>query len=153
MNLVEAKPVGIPAMSDAAISQVRRIEAAALECPQTAFTTDHVIHGGVYMRTLHMVPQSFLTGALIKISTTLVVSGDVTIFMDGDGVRVTGYHVLPASAGRKQAILAHDDTDLTMLFSTVATNVADAEAQFTDETNMLAAKHDDNRNTVLVTGE
>ena len=39
-----------------------------------------------------------------------------------------GYHVIPASAGRKQVFVAHADTDLTMLFPSHAATVEDAEA-------------------------
>ncbi len=152
MNLVAPAQDAIPAMSDEALSLVRGLEAEALQHPQEELITDHVIHGGVYLRTLTMVPGSILTGALIKINTTLIVSGDATIFMDGDTFRFTGYHVLPASAGRKQAIMAHEATTLTMLFATEATTVAEAEAEFTDETDMLASKSGDNSNTILVTG-
>ena len=152
MNLAKTS-TGIPAMSSEAIATVRNLEAMAMEYPQEPFMTHHVIHGGVYLRTLRMVSGSLLTGALIKISTTLIVSGDVTIYMDAQPVRITGYHVLPASAGRKQAILAHEDTDLTMLFGTDAKSVEDAEAEFTDEVSILASNKDDGSNTIMVTGE
>tara|TARA_R110000824_G_scaffold200754_2_gene384770 strand:+ start:4451 stop:4909 length:459 start_codon:yes stop_codon:yes gene_type:complete len=144
---------GIPAMSDEAIATVRRLEAMAMDYPQEPFMTHHVIHGGVYLRTLRMLAGSLLTGALIKISTTLIVSGDATLYMDAKPVRFTGYHVLPASAGRKQAILAHEDTDLTMLFGTSAKTVEEAEAEFTDEVAILTSNKDDGSNTIMVTGE
>tara|TARA_R110000787_G_scaffold160287_4_gene273990 strand:- start:434 stop:895 length:462 start_codon:yes stop_codon:yes gene_type:complete len=143
----------IPAMSDVSIASVRELEASILEHEQVPVVTQHIIHAGVYMRTITMVPGSLLAGALIKISTTLIVSGDVTVYTEGGPCRFAGYHVLPASAGRKQAILAHDYTDMTMLFGTDATTVEDAEAQFTDELSILASRKDDNANTILVTGE
>jgi hypothetical protein len=42
---------GIPAMSDAAIENVRRPEKLARGLPQVALETNHVIHAGLYART------------------------------------------------------------------------------------------------------
>ena len=39
-----------------------------------------------------------------------------------------------------------------MLFGTNATNVEDAENQFTDEVSKLISNKEDGRNTILVTG-
>lgn len=153
MNNIPAHIDMIPAMSDTSIASVRDLESAILEHEQVPVVTQHIIHAGVYMRTIAMPPGSLLAGALIKIGTSLIISGDVTIYTEGGPRRFTGYHVLPASAGRKQAILAHDYTDMTMLFGTDATTVEEAEEQFTDELSILASRKDDNANIILVTGE
>jgi hypothetical protein len=143
----------IPSMSEDAISSVRALEAAALEQDQHQLVTHHVIHGGVYLRTIHMASGLLITGALIKIATTLIISGDVSIFVNGGSpVRYEGYNVLPAGAGRKQAILANEDSDLTMLFGTDAVTVKEAEKQFTDEVSNMVSNKADGLNTVLVTG-
>jgi hypothetical protein len=75
------------------------------------------------------------------------------VFVDGEPLELTGYHVLPAAAGRKQALLARADTHLTMIFATRATSVAEAEAEFTDEADRLASRRQGRRNVVIITGE
>lgn len=151
MNDIIATHYGIPAMSPAAIDKVRQLEAQALTLPQVDIPTRHVIHGGMYARTIRIPAGVLLTGALIKIPTVLIFSGRASVFLDGETVEISGYHVLPASAGRKQAFLAHEDTELTMLFPTAATTVEEAESQFTDEAHLLFSRTGEN--VVAITGE
>ena len=143
----------IPAMSAEAIDKVRRLEGEAMKLPQVEIATQHVIHAGMYARTIRIPAGVLLTGALIKIATLLIVSGHATVFMDGETVELCGYHVLPASAGRKQVFLAHADTDLTMLFPSSAQSVEAAEHEFTDEAHLLISRRDDGLDRVTITGE
>ena len=150
MPSVVAAKNHIPLMSEASVAKTRELESVLLKEPQLPLTTKHLIHGGVYFRTIQMQADTLLAGAFIKIATTLV-SGCVTIYMTGGGVFFGGYNVLPASGGRKQAILAHTVSDLTMVFPTLATTVAEAEAEFTDELDLLVSNTGDNETTI--TGE
>jgi hypothetical protein len=132
----------IPAMSPAAIDTVRRAEDYSLaHLPQRSIATEHVFHAGLYARTI-MIPQHvFLTGALIKIATLLVVDGHALVYVGEDKpFEVRGHAVLPASAGRKQAFQAQADTWLTMVFATSARTVDDAERAFTDEWEKLLSR-------------
>ena len=149
-DLVVATPA-IPAMSEAAIGKVRRLEAEVLALPQVAIATRHVLHGGLYARTITIPADVVLTGALIRIPTVLVMDGDAMVYLDGEAVRMTGRHVLPASAGRKQAFVALAETHLTMLFPTRARTVAEAEAEFTDEADALFSRA--GANHIVITGE
>jgi hypothetical protein len=151
-ELVPLTP-GIAAMSDAAIAQVRALESLARTMPQVTLETGHVLHGGLYARTLRVPAGVMITGALVKVATLLVIEGDVVVRLDGESVRLGGYSVLPASAGRKQAFVAVSDTHITMIFPTGARTVAAAEAEFTDEVDKLASRCDGARNTVIITGE
>ena len=153
MNLIDYAPKPmLPATSDRGIEAVRRIEERLLQTPQVDVVTHHVLHAGVYSRTLTMPAGTALTGALIKIATTLVVSGHCTVLLgDGEEVRIQGTHVLAASAGRKQAYIAHDDTTLVMSFATQARTVEQAEEEFTDEADRLLSRR--GRNVVTITGE
>jgi hypothetical protein len=81
-----------------------------------------------------------------------VIHGDVTFYVDGDPLRFTGSNVIPAYAGRKQAVYAHEDTVITMSFATDATTVAEAEDAFTDEAHRLGSRASPECNTYLVTG-
>lgn len=139
-------------MTPDAIERVRRLEAAVLQKEQVEIRTSHLLHAGMYARTIHIPSGVVLTGALIKVPTTLVVNGDCSVFLGGKNVRVRGYHVMPASAGRKQVFLTYADTDLTMLFPSKAETVAEAEAQFTDEADLLLSRKQD-AETITITGE
>lgn len=143
----------LPRMDDAAIEQVRTLETALLQAPQLAIKTHHVFHAGMYARTIRIPAGAGLTGALIRVPTLLIVNGDVTVFIGGETRRLTGYHVLPASAGRKQAFIAHADTDLTMLFPSNAHSVEQAEAEFTGEAHLLLSRQQAEHDTVVITGE
>lgn len=138
-------------MSEIAVAKVRAFEALNLAREQTPITTYHLFHAGMYARTITIPEGVVLTGALIKRATVLIVSGDVTISTGDDAFRLTGYHVLPASAYRKQAFVAHTDTHLTMLFPTDIEDVRAAEEEFTDEPDLLFSRAGEN--VVNITGE
>lgn len=133
----------IAPMSPAAVAKVRALESAALQRPQVPIETLHTFHAGLYARTITIPAGVLLTGALIKIPTLLIFNGDAIVYGEGGGQRLTGYHVLSASAGRKQAFCALADTQLTMVFATDALTVEAAEAEFTAEAELLLSRRDD----------
>ena len=143
----------LPAMSDEALERVRAAEAEMREMPQVEIHTSHLIHGGLYARTILIPKGVSLVGVLIKRATTLVLLGDALVYT-GEGVmHLQGQHVIPASAGRKQAFMANDDTWLTMIFPTSATTVEQAEAEFTDEGDLLMSRTRPDLNHIHITGE
>lgn len=143
----------IPAMRDDAIAKVREFEAIQLAQPQRAIDTHHVIHAGMYARTICIPAGVVLTGALIKLATLLISDGDAVVFVGDHCIDLVGRHVIPASAGRKQAFFARADTHLTMVFATAATSVAEAEAKFTDEAELLFSRQPEAVNHITITGE
>ena len=152
MTALVASGLHLPAMPAEAIERVRRLEGALAELPQVEIATAHLFHAGVYARTIRIPAGVALTGALIKVSTVLIFSGHATVLIGGEVVELHGYHVIPASAGRKQAFVAHTDTDLTMLFPSEARSVAEAESEFTDEADLLLS-HQQGAETIIFTGE
>lgn len=140
-------------MSPEAIARVRQLEEMVLAAPQVPIFTDHVIHGGMYARTVFIPAGVVITGALVKVPTTLIVHGDAVIYLDQVSVQVSGYNVVAASAGRKQAFVAVTDVYLTMMVQTDATTVDEAERAFTDDFEQLASHRDEQMNSVTVTGE
>lgn len=130
----------ISAMSDEAIRKVQDLERLNTMLPQVAIDTHHALHAGMYARTIRIPAGVMLTGAKIKIPTVLILSGDAEVYTGDKSVRLTGYHVITADAGRKQAFLAYADTYLTMLFPTDAQTVAQAENEFTDEADSLLSR-------------
>jgi len=142
----------IPSMSTTSISKVRELEAHALNSPQIDIGTNHVIHAGVYARTIVIPAGCMITGALIKIATLLIVQGDIIMYIGGESIELTGYNVIPASANRKQAFLAKTETHMTMLFPSNAKSIQDAEMEFTDEIDMLISNKNSSNNTIVITG-
>jgi hypothetical protein len=149
-DVIVAPAVVVPAMSNAAIENVRALEDEVLARPQVAIETEHILHGGMYYRTICIPAGVVITGALIKIATVLLIEGDVTIFMGDNELRVQGRHRIPAAAGRKVGYYAHADTELTMIFPTKARTVEEAEREFTDEADRLWSRHGINH--TLITG-
>jgi hypothetical protein len=143
----------IGSMTPAAIDAVRQVEDVVLGLPQVSIFTDHVIHAGMYARTILVPADTVLTGALIKVATLLIVNGSALVYVGEQCMRIDGHAVLPASAGRKQAFVALADTYLTMVFPTTATTVEEAEQQFTDEADMLMSRRDPDSNRITITGE
>jgi hypothetical protein len=130
----------IPSMSERSIDKVRQFESFSLTLPQVKIDTFHTFHAGLYARTIMIPAGVVLTGALIKIATILIINGDVIAYIGDDSIRLSGYNVLPAEQNRKQAFVAQTDTYMTMLFSTNAKTIEDAENEFTDEASLLFSR-------------
>lgn len=143
----------LPAMSAKALATVRAFAAEELQEPQVDLDTTHVLHGGVYSRTVCLPAGTTITGAPIKIATQVIIQGDVVVWLGSESRRVAGYNVLPASAGRQQVFAAIRETFITMLFPTKAKTVEEAEREFTDEADTLASRRDGARNQIVITGE
>lgn len=143
----------IARMSNEAIDRVRAYELMAGELTQIPLETTHVIHAGMYARTVTIPAGVTITGAHVKRSTTLILQGEVLAYIGDETLHLTGYNVIAASPGRKQAFFAKSDVNLTMLFATQATTVEQAEAEFTDETHLLASRNELSINHVIITGE
>lgn len=153
MNAPALPSLAIPSMRPAEIARVAELELRVLERPQAEIATHHVLHAGVYCRTILMPAGTLLTGALVEIATVLIVAGDCSVAIgDGQPERLTGHHVLAAGPKRKQAFLAHADTHLTMIFATAAQSVEEAENEFTAEADRLMSRQPGHANTIIVTG-
>jgi hypothetical protein len=140
-DVVELRP-SIQPMAPSAIDNVRRLEEYSLaNCEQVPIEIDHHIHGGMYIRTAHMPAEVLLTGALIKVPTFVIVRGHASIYVGEDApLVVSGYTVLAAAAGRKQAFFSHEPVSITMVFPTNAKTVEEAEEEMTDEAHMLTSR-------------
>lgn len=146
------KVIKLPTMSRDALSKVSHLQELCLEREQLQIRTQHILHGGLYARTIYLSKGTLLTGVLIKIPTSLIVQGHVKIYTGGNPLELEGYNVLPASAGRKQVFLALTDAAMTMVFPTDALTVEQAEHEFTDEVHLLLSRTQD-VNEVIITGE
>lgn len=153
MNELALVNTAIPAMSNEAVAKVAKLEEWALTKDQIHIPIEHTIHGGMYARTLMLPAGIMITGALIKVPTVLIIAGDAIMYTQDGPVEIAEYAVLPASAHRKQAFYAIEDTYMTMLFPTKAKTVEDAEREFTDEIDALTSTKDEASNIINITGE
>lgn len=148
-----ALPVAtLPPTPDELLAKIGALENALIGHEPVDVPTQHVIHAGMYARTIVMPEGHVLTGALMKRATVVIVVGSAAV-LAGDGwVELEGYNVIPASAGRKQVFVSRSPVIITMLFPTSAKTVEEAEAVFTDEAAGLLSRRQD-ANTVVITGE
>lgn len=153
MNQVIASEKLLPSMSHEAINKVRDLEAVLRDLPQVDIATEHVLHGGMYARTICIPAGVVLTGVFIRVPTMLVFDGHASVNTGEGATTLAGRHVLAASAYRRQAFVAHADTHLTMVFATQAKTVAAAEEEFTDEAHLLFSRKPDAVNQTNITGE
>lgn len=142
----------LPAPSAEALEKIIAVESAAMQREQLHFQTEHVIHAGMYARTVRLKPGTLIVGALIKIPTILVVHGCAIVFAGDQWYRIDDYQVIPASAGRKQIFVALATTEITMMFPTKAMSVSDAEQEFTDEMEKLVSRRDGDDDIIVITG-
>jgi hypothetical protein len=143
----------IQPMSDKSIDKVFELEGVTKYMDQVDLVTWHVLHGGVYSRTIMIPAGTCLTGALVKVPTTLTVCGDVIVFANEQENRLTGYNVISASSNRKQAFIAVADTYLTMSFATSSKSIMACEEEFTDQACDLMSRDPSATNIVNITGE
>lgn len=143
----------ISTMSVEEVNQVRMLENELLSMPQVKIATSHILHAGMYARTITVPAGIVLTGSLMKIPTLLIIQGEFLLFAGDKTISLNGYNTFTGGANRKQAGVAVTDTHVTMIFATDAKTIADAEAEFTDETDLLFSRYSDAENHITITGE
>lgn len=141
-------PATMPKMIDA----LKALDEQLIGHEPVELPTEHVIHAGMYVRTIAMPAGMVLTGALIKRATLVIVTGSAAVLVGEDWLRLEGYNVLPASAGRKQVFVSYSSVIISMAFPTEARTVEDAEREFTDDADRLLSRRQ-NANTVFITEE
>jgi hypothetical protein len=143
----------LPATPPDIIEKIKAIEAKIRPHEHTLqVQTEHILHAGMYSRTIRVDAMMAFTSVLIKIPTMLVVNGKCCIFAGDKWHTLEGYNVIPASAGRKQIYVTLAPTEITMLFPTTARTVEEAETQFTDEGDGLFTRRQDGSDLVTITG-
>jgi hypothetical protein len=134
-------------------AKIAAVHQAILRCPQVELATEHLLHGGMYVRTIRLPPGTKMVGSYIKVPTVLIVRGSTAVFT-GDGVvELEGYNVLHGCAGRQQVFVTRSDVEMTMIFPTSAKTVAEAEDEVFGDAEQLMSRADGRRDTVLITGE
>lgn len=137
MNEITTPSPALVAPDSQTLRFLRSVDETLLALPKADITIDHLIHGGMYARTARVPADTLVSGVLLRRATVLVLHGDVTVFTGTESVRLTGFHVLPGSAGRKQLFRTHAETHMTMALPSAAQSVGEAEHDFTDEPELL----------------
>lgn len=153
MNSLSELSPRLMAMSDQSVEAVRKLEKKLGSNQQIPIRTSHLLHGQMYARTVCLPAGAALTGALLKLATILIVHGDCVVFTGDGEIHLSGFNVIPGSAGRKTAFIAYTDTHMTMVFPSIAKTVEEAENQFTEEAHLLISRRDGSSDTITITGE
>lgn len=130
----------ILATSAEALAQVNRAEAKMRAMPQIHIRTEHILHAGMYSRTVRIKAGVAFTSVLIKVPTMLIVRGKCRIMAGEMWLDLDGYNVIPACAGRKMLYVTLEDTDFTMIFPSKAKTIEEAEREFTDDAGTLLSR-------------
>lgn len=149
MNALTVREPALVEPDSRTLEWLRSLDASMLALPQVEIPIDHLIHAGMYARTAHIEADQIVSGVVLSRATVLVLHGDVTVFTGNGAVRLTGFHVLPGSAGRKQLFRTHAETHLTMVLPSRAQSVDEAEHEFTNEPELLMKS----AGRVTITGE
>lgn len=132
---------------------MRRFAEALRQLPQVVFVTEHMLHAGMYTRTVRLPTDIAAAAVLIKLPTVLIFHGVAKVYSDDEVIHVSGYSVLPGSAGRKIAFVTLSDVSMSMIFPTTAQTIDEAQKQFTDEHDLLVPLSRVDEHIVLITGE
>ena len=153
-NVTVSHAAVLTAASTAVLDRLDRASDLIRQFPQIEVATEHLLHGGMYARTIRRGPGVVAVGSIILRATVLIVCGDCSL-VDGDGRvhRFTGYSVLPGMAGRKSLSLTHSEVQMTMIFPTSAKTVEEAENEIFGEAEDLMSRKDGSKDTFVVTGE
>ena len=139
--------------SSVMLERLAKAHSIMLTLPQVPLTTEHLFHGGMYVRTIRLQAGVYMLGSLILRATVLIIHGDCSVTSGDQRLDLTGYNVLPGSAGRKQLFLTHGPVEMTMFFPTSASSVEEAENEVFAEAEQLQSRKDDSRDVIVVTGQ
>lgn len=153
MNALACAIDSLPATPQNLVDKLTRVQDDFLKIDQLPIKTEHVLHAGMYVRTVTMPPCSWLIGALIKRATIVIAVGTGKVFLGHCWQPIAGYRVMPAQAGRKQLFVSDGPLIITMMFPTSAKTVEEAENEFTDEAALLLSRSQPELNDVIITGE
>lgn len=141
----------LPATTPKALEVVNAVAEKARTLPQLHIQTEHILHGGMYARTIRLNARVSITSVMIKVPTMLTVNGCCRVFAGENWYDIRGFHVMPACAGRKMIYITAEPTEITMIFPTNAKTIEEAERQFTDDFEQLLSRQC-NDDVITITG-
>ena len=144
---------GLQPASKETLKKLGIVHALLIKAADVHITTHHILHGGMYTRTIHLEAAVVMMGSLIKCPTILIING-ATLMLNGDeGTELEGYNVIPGSAGRKQLFVTREQVEMTMIFATQAKTLAEAENEVFAEADDLMSRKDGSGDTLIITRE
>lgn len=138
--------------SQSMLDQLNALNEVILSYEQCPLATEHILHGGMYIRTIRLKPDTKMMGSLIKRPTVLIVNGNTSVLIGDERVELEGYNVIPGCAGRKQFFWTHGNVEMTMIVQTEAKTVEEAENEVFAEADQLMSRRDGGGDTILITG-
>lgn len=142
----------IPAMTLKHIKEASKAEKHIQSLERVNCVTQHILHSGIYSRTLFMPKGSVVAGVIIQVPTTLILSGKMAVYIGEEVKHIDGYNVVPTLGNRKQVVYAIEDSYATLLFKTRAKTIEEAEQEMTAEYERLMSRCSDSVNLVTITG-
>lgn len=156
-TLTLTTPTPVPAAlvppSSEMLAKLEIAQELILSRPQVEINTEHLLHGGMYTRTVRLPAGIWMIGSLIRLATVLIIHGSCSVVMGDEIADLSGYNVIPGCVGRKQLFLTHGPVEMTMIFPTSAQSVVEAEDEVCVEADQLASRRDGSRDTVTITGQ
>lgn len=122
------------------VDAVRRLEKLIEKIPQVDLGTKNLIHGRMCARSIFIPAGTILTGVITNCDNISVMVGDITVTTDRGPQRLTGFNVIPATAGFKRAGIAHADTWWTTIHHTNFEKIEEIEEEMTDEPENLQTR-------------
>lgn len=155
VNLLQAtlRAAALQPANQETADTIEIVHQALKVCGDVDVTTEHLLHAGMYIRTIRFKAGTVSVGSRIKRSTLLIVNGSCSVLTNDGWLHFEGYNVIPGFAGRKMLRACHTDCELTMIFPTQATTVEEAEAEVFAEADILLSRRDGTRDTTTITGE
>ncbi len=151
--LVAPTLVALVPPTPAMLEQLAEVNKLILACPQIELATEHLIHGGMYARTIRLQPDTKMMGSLIRLATILIVHGDCSVLIGDERIELTGYSIIPGCAGRKQLFWTHGPVEMTMIFPTSVKTIEDAEDLVFAEADQLMSRRNGSEDQVTITGQ
>lgn len=134
------RPTVIPPPSSVALDSLMRLQTFMACLPEVPLPTEHLLHGGMYARTVRRDLDSVTIGSLITKATILIVNGPCSMLIGDRRVDLEGYNVLAGLPGRKSMSIARGPVEMTMIFPTEAKTVEEAENEICGEADQLVSR-------------
>ena len=153
MSALTAPACVLTPPSLALLDQISQASDVIRQFPQVEVVTEHLLHGGMYARTIRREPGIVAVGSIILRATVLIVNGSCSMMVEDRRIDLTGYNVLPGLPGRKSFSLTHGPVEMTMIFPTAATTVEEAENEIFGEADQLMSRKDGSKDQIKITGQ
>ena len=153
MSALTAPVYALTPPSPALLDQISQASDVIRQFPQVEVVTEHLLHGGMYARTIRREPGIVAVGSIILRATVLIVNGSCSMMVEDRRIDLTGYNVLPGLPGRKSFSLTHGPVEMTMIFPTAATTVEEAENEIFGEADQLISRKDGSKDQIKITGQ